>query len=59
VIETLRHYTDERLTALAKVLGDEAARLQAEAACKQRLADRARKELKRRRQPSTGDRHVR
>lgn len=49
MIETMRHFTDERLRDLAKVLGDEAAKLQSEAACKQRLADRVRKELKRRR----------
>jgi hypothetical protein len=59
VIESLRHYDADRLAALVKALDEEVARLQAEAAGKQRIADRARKELKRRRHPPMGDRHVR
>lgn len=45
---TMRHYSDEKLSALAAELGAAANRLQREAAQKQRLADRARKEIKRR-----------
>lgn len=46
--EALSSYDDERLSELATVLQREADKLQREAACKQRLADNARKEIKRR-----------
>lgn len=55
--QSLRHFDNERLSGLAKILAEEAARMQREAAIKQGLADRAIKEIKRRKREGEWDAH--